>query len=70
MELVIFARFHTRTGRRRSVEPRAGLREHRNLPADAGPRLFFIHSCWRDEAAFEIHAGLPHTVRSWSGSHR
>jgi quinol monooxygenase YgiN len=27
------------------------------------PRLFFIHSRWRDEAAFEAHAGLPHTVR-------
>jgi quinol monooxygenase YgiN len=27
------------------------------------PRLFDIHSAWKDEAAFEIHAGLPHTVR-------
>ena len=27
------------------------------------PRLFFIHSRWRDEAAFELHAELPHTVR-------
>jgi len=24
-------------------------------------RLFFIHSCWVDEAAFERHAGEPHT---------
>jgi quinol monooxygenase YgiN len=24
--------------------------------------LFFIHSQWKDEAAFEVHAGLPHTV--------
>lgn len=26
------------------------------------PRSFFIHSHWKDEAAFEVHAGLPHTV--------
>jgi quinol monooxygenase YgiN len=26
-------------------------------------RLFFIHSCWVDEAAFERHAGEPHTRR-------
>jgi quinol monooxygenase YgiN len=23
--------------------------------------LFFIHSRWRDEAAFDLHATLPHT---------
>lgn len=26
-------------------------------------QLFYVHSRWTDEAAFEIHAGLPHTVR-------
>ncbi len=26
-------------------------------------QLFYIHSRWKDEAAFEVHAGLPHTVR-------
>ena len=26
------------------------------------PRLFFIHSRWANEAAFEIHATLPNTV--------
>ena len=26
-------------------------------------QLFYIHSRWKDEAAFESHAGLPHTVR-------
>ena len=26
------------------------------------PRLFAIHSLWVDEAAFELHAALPHTV--------
>ena len=27
------------------------------------PVEFAIHSEWVDEAAFEVHAGLPHTVR-------
>src|SRR6266704_1167185 len=27
------------------------------------PCLFYIHSRWVDEAAFDHHAGLPHTVR-------
>ncbi len=27
------------------------------------PRVFAIHSEWVDEAAFERHAQLPHTVR-------
>ena len=27
------------------------------------PRLYYIHSRWRDEAAFDTHAGLAHTVR-------
>lgn len=27
------------------------------------PVHFAIHSEWRDEAAFELHAQLPHTVR-------
>jgi quinol monooxygenase YgiN len=28
---------------------------------DAG--LFWIHSRWIDEAAFDLHAELPHTLR-------
>ena len=27
------------------------------------PSVFAIHSEWVDEAAFELHAQLPHTVR-------
>jgi len=27
------------------------------------PRLFYIHSKWADEAAFQKHAELPHTKR-------
>ena len=31
--------------------------------ATRDPRLFYIHSRWQDEAAFDHHAQLPHTVR-------
>ena len=27
------------------------------------PRLFWIHSRWEDEAAFNVHANLPNTDR-------
>ena len=74
MELEIFARFHARDGQEREVEE--AIREVRPQTA-AEPdclyiqafrsirdaRLFFIHSRWKDEAAFERHAVLPHTLR-------
>jgi quinol monooxygenase YgiN len=73
MELFIFARFHAREGEQGAVE--AALREE--IPqarAEPGciaidaycstrdPRLFFIHSRWTDERAFDIHAEMSHTV--------
>jgi quinol monooxygenase YgiN len=73
-ELVIFARFHAREGQETAVA--VVLREQvAEVPAEPGclaiavyrsirdPRLFWIHSRWTDEAAFEIHAELPRTVR-------
>lgn len=74
MELFIFARFHAREGEDAAVA--AALSEVVG-PSRAEPgclaiaayrsvrdaRLFWIHSRWIDEAAFEIHAGLPHAVR-------
>jgi quinol monooxygenase YgiN len=74
MELFIFARFHAREGQEAAVaealrevsgptqaEPgclfQNAYRSHRNS------RLFFVHSRWTGEAAFERHAALPHTVR-------
>jgi quinol monooxygenase YgiN len=27
------------------------------------PSMFAVHTEWVDEAAFELHAGLPHTVQ-------
>jgi quinol monooxygenase YgiN len=70
--IYIFARFHAQSGREQEVIE--ALREEIPLArAEAGcvsihafyairdPRLFFIHSCWRDEAAFDFHAELAHT---------
>jgi quinol monooxygenase YgiN len=72
MELVIFARFHARDGQEDAVA--AALREQvPGVWAEPGclaigayrstrdPRLFWIHSRWIDEAAFEVHAELRRT---------
>ena len=74
MELFIFGRFYARAGLEDEVE--AALREVAGPSrAELGclglqvfrstldPRLFYIHSRWKDEAAFDLHAELPHTVR-------
>jgi quinol monooxygenase YgiN len=74
MELFILARFHARNGQQDAVA--AALRDvlppTRAEPgccaieAYRGTRdklLFYIHSRWADEAAFDRHAELPHTVR-------
>jgi quinol monooxygenase YgiN len=74
MELCIFARFRARPGNERAVEAAIleGIVPTRDEPgclyvhafrSIRDPELFFIHSRWKDEAAFERHAGLPHTVR-------
>ncbi len=74
MDLFIFARFHARDGQEDAVA--AALREVL-LPTRAEPGcravdayrstrdpcLFYIHSRWTDEAAFDRHGELPHTVR-------
>jgi quinol monooxygenase YgiN len=74
MELFIFARFHARDGEDETVA--AAMRDMLGpVRAEPGclsidvfrstldPRLFYVHSRWIDEAAFDRHAGLPHTVR-------
>jgi len=73
MELFIFARFHAQTGREEEVadalaavvppsraEP--GCLDIQAFRSTQDERLFFVHSRWRDEAAFDLHATLPHTV--------
>jgi quinol monooxygenase YgiN len=74
MELFIFARFHVRDGNEAVAaavlrEQTAGVREELGCLAIQAyrsirdPRLFYVHSHWTDEAAFELHADLPRTVR-------
>jgi quinol monooxygenase YgiN len=74
MELFIVARFHARPGEEKAVAeaildnlpPSRGEPGRLNIHAFRSirdPRLFFVHSGWKDEAAFENHAGLPYTVR-------
>jgi quinol monooxygenase YgiN len=74
MELYIFARFHASEGQDVAVaealrEVIGPTREQPRCLAINGvrslsdPRLFYIHSRWTDEGAFEVHAELPHTVR-------
>jgi quinol monooxygenase YgiN len=73
MALFIFARFHAREGDEGTVaavlrEQTEGTRREPGCLAIQAygsvrdPRLFYIHSRWTDEAAFEVHAELPRTV--------
>ena len=74
MELYIFARFYARDGQGEDVaaairdvvtasrrEP--GCRAIDGYRSMRDPLLLYIHSRWVDEAAFDCHASLPHTVR-------
>ena len=74
MQLDTIVRFHAREGQEDRIE--AAMREAAtDVRAEPGclgidyfrstrdPALFYIHSSWRDEAAFEVHANLPHTLR-------
>ena len=74
MELFIIARFHARPGREGEVETairevaaptraEAGCLGYQMFRGTRDEALFFIHSRWKDEEAFELHATLPHTVR-------
>jgi quinol monooxygenase YgiN len=73
-DLAVFARFHAKEGFRDPVdssiqevlEPtrlEAGCVSIHAFNAIQDPRLFYIHSRWKDEPAFDHHAQLPHTVR-------
>jgi quinol monooxygenase YgiN len=73
-ELFIFGRFHAREGQEEAVvaamsdmlppvreEPGClAINVFRSL---RDPRLFYVHSRWTNAAAFDLHSGLPHTVR-------
>jgi len=72
--LFIFARFHAVDGQESAVASAihatvtASHEEPGCLAIDGfrstrDPRLFYIHSRWVAESAFDLHATLPHTVR-------
>jgi len=74
MEIFIFACFHALEGQEAALstvlrEQVPAARTEPGCLAIAAyrsvrdPRLFWIHSRWIDEAAFETHAGLPRTLR-------
>ena len=74
MELFIFGRFRARPGSETAVEnalrkvvaptrEEAGCLSIHAFRSARDSRLFYIHSRWVNEAAFDFHAGLPHTVR-------
>jgi quinol monooxygenase YgiN len=74
MTLHIIARFHVRAGEEAAalkalravaaatrLEP--GCLDFQVVRGVRDSRLLHIHSQFRDEAAFDLHADLPHTVR-------
>lgn len=74
MEMYIFGRFHVREGAEgeaekalqevvKSSREEEGCVEIHAYRAIRDGRLFYIHSTWKNVAAFELHALLPHTVR-------
>jgi quinol monooxygenase YgiN len=74
VDLFIFGRFRARPGNEPAVDAalrtvvaasrqEAGCLDIHAFRSASDPRLFFIHSRWVDEAAFDLHATLPHTVR-------
>jgi quinol monooxygenase YgiN len=74
VELYGFVRLHAQEGKESAVEE--ALREVIRLSREElgcvsihafrslrDRQLFFIHSRWADEEAFQLHGGLPHTVK-------
>ena len=74
MELFIFARFHVQVGceveasaillaQARSVRQEAGCLAIDIFSSLRDPCLFYLHSRWLDEAAFNRHAELRDTLQ-------
>ncbi|MBV9517725.1 MAG: antibiotic biosynthesis monooxygenase [Hyphomicrobiales bacterium] len=74
MELYIFARFRVREGQELpaakvlaeqvgAARSEPGCLAIGAFRSTRDPLLFFIHSRWVDDAAFEVHAELPRTTR-------
>ena len=73
MEQFVFVKLHAREGDEKAVEQalrdvmdpsreEPGCLDFHLFRSMRDPRLFFIHSRWRDEAAFQKHAELEHTI--------
>lgn len=73
MELFIFARFHAQPGREDRVEEairavlaptskEAGCLSIHAFCSTRDAQVFYVHARWQDEAAFEKHIRLPHTM--------
>ena len=73
MEMVLIARFHARENCEESivaalkeqvlkVRPEPGCLSIHAYGSTRDSPLFFIHSRWANEAAFDVHVGLPNTV--------
>lgn len=74
MELFFFARFHASPGQESALQEALkevvvpsreedGCLSIHAFRSNSDPCLFFIHSRWKDEAAFDYHNSLPHTLR-------
>ena len=74
MEIFVFARLHARPGKQEDVrramfevqcptQKEPGCLAYGAFRSVRDPDEFYIHSRWKDMAAFERHAELPHTVR-------
>ena len=74
MEQYVFVRLHAREGQESAVEEalrevtgpsreEPGCLSFHTFRSMRDRLLFYIHSRWMDESAFQEHAGLPHTVR-------
>jgi quinol monooxygenase YgiN len=74
VEQYVFVRLHAREGEESAVEEtlrgvtgpsrdEAGCLSFHTFRSMRDRRLFYIHSRWVDEAAFQAHAELPHTER-------
>jgi quinol monooxygenase YgiN len=78
VEQYVFVRLHAPEGQENAVEEalrevagpsreEAGCLSFHTFRSMRDRRLFYIHSRWVDEAAFQVHAGLPHTMRFLEG---
>ncbi|MGH6888936.1 MAG: putative quinol monooxygenase [Rhizomicrobium sp.] len=73
-DLCVFVRFQAREGGEEQllqafhemlppVRAEAGCASINVFRATRVAGLFYLHSRWRDEAAFDLHAQMPHTLR-------